>query len=203
MNPKVIAIVGLSVALAVSGGVIAATSNASKPIKRANTAPTVVADTVDDPTDGYYDNGWEESFPAEDPVTDITEYIPNDEGDSVPTGYEDHAEPSVPYEEQLITAAMSVQYVVDHSTGAETSPRVVFGESYSYCYASFDSDKRFEMCLDPASGMIRKGTYAIYGDVVSITYDDGTGSEYDILTDEDGNITHIIVSYGDYDVYFG
>ena len=79
----------------------------------------------------------------------------------------------------------------------------MFGEDYKYCYAAFDADKTFEMCLDPTAGTIRKGTYEIYGNVVSVVYEDGSGSEYDILTDESGNITHVIVNYGDYAVYFG
>ena len=76
------------------------------------------------------------------------------------------------------------------------------GEDYAVCYLVFSEKKTFEMCLDPASGSIRTGTYEIYDDVVSVSFDDGGGSEYDLLFDEDGNITHVIVNYGDYDVYF-
>lgn len=199
MSRKVIAIIGMALALAVSGGVIAFI-NDKNPQQNQTDATTTASD------------------PTTVEVADLTEEIPEDmtidieidesefvedttEDDSLPTSAD--VEPSVPYEEQIINASMSIQYVVDQSTGAQESARVVFGEDYKYCYAAFDADKTFEMCLDPTAGTIRKGTYEIYGNVVSVVYEDGSGSEYDILTDESGNITHVIVNYGDYAVYFG
>ena len=208
MNHKVLAIIGLSLTLAISGGVVAATSEnvKNKPLPvRPTTSETTVSQNngeisgngnADDPADGI-DATDENGFPIEE----ITE--PETEPEELPTGYDGDVEPSESFEEQLISASMTVKYVVDHTTGAQTSPRVVFGEYYTYCYAAFSEDKRFEICLDPTSGELRKGSYTIYGNIVSVVYDDGVGSEYELLTDEEGNITHVIVNYGNYDVYFG
>lgn len=207
MNKKVIAVVGLAFLLAVSGGVIALNADNNPQKTKDNTASTTASydyteniggDVVEDDTEEII---FDVTLPD---IEDETEEVATELDDSpIPTGYDGTVEPSVPYEEQIISASMTIQFVVDHSTGAEESPRVAFGESYKYCYASFDSDKSFEMCLDPAAGTVRRGTYAIYGNIVSVEYEDGVGSEYDILTDEYGNVTHVIVNYGDYDVYFG
>lgn len=203
MNNKVIAIIGLAAAIAVSSGVIAITSDNSKQNNKADSTSAATSAYIDTSAD----------FPAEIddssvPVIDFTEDgdIPAEietQANDLPTGSDSTVEPSVPFEDQIISDTMTVKFVVDHSTGAEASPRVVFGEAYTYCYAAFDSGKSFEICLDPASGAIRTGTYQIYGDIIAVEYDDGVASEYDILTDEEGNITHIIVNYGDYNVYFG
>ncbi len=206
MNYKVIAIVGLAAVLAVSGGVIAATSsdneNQSKSADTSSSAAEVDSSTSDDGADEY--SVPEDYIEASDTISDLPEpEAETEETNAIPTSYDGTVEPSVPYEEQLISASMTVKFVVDHSTGAEAPPRVVFGEGYSYCYAAFDSDGTFEMCIDPASGAIRTGTYRLYDNIVAVQYSDGVASEYDILTDEYGNITHIIVNYGDYDVYFG
>jgi len=198
MNKKVLVVVGLAIILAVSGGVIALTTqNSPQP---GNTNQTDASQVSSDPTNSSDIDVDETDHPTDVSVEDLTDAT---KSDTVPTDTDATVDPSVPFEEQIVSASMSVQYVVDHSTGAEASPRVVFGPDYNYCYVAFNTDKSFEMCVDPASGMIRKGTYQIYGDVVSVEYDDGVGSEYDILTDEYGNITHVIVNYGDYDIYFG
>ena len=208
MNHKVIAIVALSAALAISGGVVAATSENIK--TKPSTAKPTIVETAPADVDGTQ-NG-EGNYVDPDDTVDMTDEngLPVTEPEEqptepleLPTDYESEVEPSESYEKQLITASMTVKYVVDHSTGAQVSPRVVFGAAYTYCFAAFNEDGSFEICLDPTSGAIRKGTYAIYGKVVSVVYSDGVGSEYELLTDETGKITHIIVNYGDYDVYFG
>ena len=207
MNHKVLAIIGLAIILAASGGVVAATSGNQKPADK--TDKPAAADGYDD-TDEYDADFNADTDPEEvisdDGAEDVTVFEDVDEQsdatNAAPTSYDGTVEPSVPYEEQRVTATLSIQFVVDHSTGAETSARVVFGESYQYCYAAFDADKHFEICLEPASGKVRKGTYRIYNNVVAVEYDDGVGSEYEILNDENGNLTHVIVNYGDYDVYF-
>lgn len=201
MNNKVIAIIGLAAAIAVSSGVVAITSDNVKQNKQADktsAATSAYTDPIEDTPDDVIEGSTQ--------IVDFTEGIPEEtetEANAAPTGSDSTVEPSVPFEEQIISETMTVKFIVDHSTGAEASPRVVFGEGYTYCYAAFDSDKSFEMCLDPASGAIRRGTYQIYDDIIAVEYDDGVASEYDILTDEYGNITHIIVNYGDYNVYFG
>ena len=205
MSKKVIAIVALAAAIAVSSGVIAFTGSNQK--NNPSTAPTSATASVDNGSVDTDDSSDAEILdpPELDPSDFVEETYPEEEmtAPELPTSYDESIEPSVPYEEQIISTTMSIKYVVDHSTGAETSPRVAFGKDYNYCYAAFSSDKSFEMCVDPSSGMILHGTYAIYGNVVSVQYDNGLGAEYDILNDENGDITHIIVSHGDYDIYFG
>lgn len=211
MNKKVLAIVGLAIIIAVSGGVIALNSGNGNTKDNTSAASSAVSDN--DPDTG--DNSGEEIDHPDDsssedfPVDETTGESSSDENDdeketeaAAPTSF-GTVEPSVPFEEQIISQTMYVKFVVDNSTGAETSARVVFGADFESCYIAFSPEKTFEMCIDPTSGATRTGTYQIVGDLVSVTYDDGTGSEYDILVDEAGNITHVIVNYGDYNVYFG
>ncbi len=214
MNKKVIAIIGMAIVIAVSGGVIALNSGKNDSGKKDDRSSSAVSDNADngavddeqksndEPVCGDLDVATVDDTAAAD---DASEEIPADPTEqAVPTTYDGTVEPSVPFDDQIISQTMHVKFVVDNSTGAEASPRVVFGKDYSLCYIAFSPNKSFEMCLDPVSETTRTGTYQIVGDIVSVVYDDdGSGSEYDILVDEEGNITHVIVNYGDYSVYFG
>ena len=195
MNKKILVIIGLAAAIAVSGGVIAVTTADSGHEKTRDTSgsESSYVQTDDSSTDDTDDSQPDASVPV---IEDETEHV-------LPTRQSETVVPSVPFEEQLISAEFTVQYALDHVTGDEVSPRVVFGASYGSCYAWFGDDGRFELCLDPSSGTVRSGDYHIVGNVVSVEYDSGAGAEYDIITDNEGNITYLIVNYGDYDVYFG
>ena len=199
MNKKIIAVIVMAVIIAGSGGVIALTAGNSDNKKASSSVSSTENAADSSAVEGDDTSTVDDSMPddgsavqtesAEDGTdADVTEAA------SAAAATEGNTEPSAPHEGQSISGTMSIQFVVDHSTGAETSPRVVFGANYAYCYIAFSDDKTFEMCIDPASGAIRKGTYQVY--------DDGVGSEYDILFDDAGNISHVIVNYGDYDVYF-
>lgn len=212
MNKKVIAIIGLAIVIAVSGGAIALNAGNKDSGKKSADSSSAVSDANDAAADNDQDVN---DVPDEDlkdvPDEDDTEAagasdeIPQDPtAQAAPTSYDGTVEPSVPFDDQIISQTMHVKFVVDNSTGAEASPRVVLGKDFSLCYIAFSPNKTFEMCLDPVSESTRTGTYQIVGGVVSVVYDDdGSGSEYDILVDEEGNITHVIVNYGDYSVYFG
>ena len=211
MNKRVLVIVGLALIIAVSGGVIALNSGNNNDKNKAD-ASSSTASEVDngsdsqDAQDNTPDNGSSEPFV--DGTTDVetntdADFTEETQVVEAPTTYDGTVEPSVPYDEQIISDTMSVKFVVDNRTGSEASPRVVFGADYESCYIAFSPNKTFEMCIDPTSGSTRTGRYEIVNDIVSVTYDDGTGSEFDILVDEMGNITHVIVNYGDYSVYFG
>ena len=93
--------------------------------------------------------------------------------------------------------------VIDHTTSELCTVREVFGSMHNQCYLSFGADGSLELCLNPAAGEIRKGVYKVYSDVISVEYDDGSGSEFDLVADGFGGVEYIIVNYGDYDVYFG
>ncbi len=96
----------------------------------------------------------------------------------------------------------TVERVVDHTTGEQINPRVVFGNEYKACYLKFTSETDLQLYLDTASGNVKKGKYEIYEYGLFVTYDGGTSTEYNIILDNGGNLEYIIVNYGDYDVYF-
>ena len=208
MNKKIIAVIVMAVIIAGSGGVIALTAGNNSDNKKASSSVSSTESAADSSAaEGDDTSTVDDSMP--DDSSAVQTESPEDgtdadvtEAASAAAATEGNTESAAPHEGQSISGTMSIQFVVDHSTGAEASPRVAFGANYAYCYIAFSDDKTFEMCIDPASGAIRKGTYQVYDDVVSVVYDDGVGSEYDILYDDAGNISHVIVNYGDYDVYF-
>ena len=213
MSKKLLVIVGLAIAIAVSGGVVALNSGSSGSSGASSlTEESGVDDHGDEVLeDDAVDESSDEAVDEESDVDSDTDAEPDLEEASesasssspAPVSADATVEPSVPIEEQILAKSLSIQFVVDHSTGVEASPRVVFGESCDVCYITFFDDQTFEMCIDPASGSTQTGTYRIIGDLVSVTYLDGKSSDYTILADESGNLTHVIVNYGDYDVYFG
>ena len=121
----------------------------------------------------------------------VTEFVPSDENLSDNTG-------------DVTTTNFEIEYIIDHTTSQQVSPRVVFGSSYNVAdnYIKFDSNGSFEMYLSGYFNNTKKGTYKLYDNVISVNYDDGTASEYDVTYTDSGVISYIIVNYGDYDVYF-
>lgn len=89
---------------------------------------------------------------------------------------------------------------VENTAGEEVSGRVALGASYTSCYLSFD-DTHVELLLSP-SGETRKGAYEIFDDIISVTYSDGKGAEFRILSQDGVTVSAIVVSYGEYNVYF-
>ena len=89
----------------------------------------------------------------------------------------------------------------DGKTDETLSPRVVLGSSYSEYYLSFDDKSGFELYLS-SLGEIREGSYEVYDSVISVTYSDGKGAEFKIQRDDSGNLSGIIVPYGEYNVLF-
>lgn len=211
MNKRVLVIVGMALVIAISGGALALNAGNHTDKNKTADSSSASAETENsedqDSQDGEPDNGSTSDLPVDESSTDETvtnaDFPEETQEAQAPTTYEGTVEPSVPYDEQIISDTMYIKFVVDERNGAEASPRVVFGADYESCYIAFSPNKTFEMCIDPTSGSTRSGKYEIVNDVVSVVYDDGTGSEFEILVDEAGNITHVIVNYGDYRVYFG
>ena len=201
MNKKWLAVVGLAAVIAVSGGVIALTGGEQHP-RGADADPTVSDSTYadasvsdDDQPDAPADTAANtaETDPDVTEATESATSVRSDPGNDV-----NH------YSEVLqSTTSYNIARVIDHTNGDECTPREVFGKLYYYCYLAFKSDGTFELCINPSSADLETGTYRIYDDVISIEYADGTGSEYSIISDNEGGIDYIIVNYGDYDVYFG
>lgn len=201
MTKKWLAVVGLAAVIAVSGGVIAITGNQSH---SGGTEPSVPAisytDDQQDDTDDNVDTDdvteVSDETEADDPVTATEKDDKKEDNDPVVSdvnGYSD---------DLITTTSFSIARIIDHTDGSECTPREVFGKLYYYCYLSFKSNGEFELCINPSSGDILTGEYCLYDDVISIEYADGTGSEYTIISDNEGGVDYIIVNYGDYDVYF-
>lgn len=186
MSKKALAIVGLAGVIALSAGVITYVGNS--PLRGPDADPTTAAVT-EAPTAVIVDTPTDATLAPTEPDTQ-----PPTEGNHDGYGYA-----------SILTSAGSyhIAKVYDHVAGSESTPREVFGKSYSFCYLTFRGDGTFELYLNPASGEIRSGTYRVYSDVISVAYQNGTGSEFTILSSGSGGIDYIVVNYGDYDVYFG
>ena len=102
---------------------------------------------------------------------------------------------------QIRSSRFTVKSVTDGKTDETLSPRVVLGSSYSEYYLSFDDKSGFELYLS-SLGEIREGSYEVYDSVISVTYSDGKGAEFKIQRDDSGNLSGIIVTYGEYNVLF-
>lgn len=198
MSKKIVAIVGLAAAIAVSTGVITFTSGHKRgtdgdPVGRETASYT--ADATEEPYDGVDQDDYDNTDPVDFTASeDVTEGQPAADPGGDVNGYSDDI---------VSVESYNISRIVDHTTGAEVTAREVFGKLYYYCYLAFRSDGSFEMCLNPVADELRTGTYKIYGDVISVEYSDGAGSEFDVISDSSGGIDYIVVSYGDYDVYFG
>ncbi|MBQ7134269.1 MAG: hypothetical protein IJO20_07210 [Ruminococcus sp.] len=104
----------------------------------------------------------------------------------------------------ITTTNFTIDHIIDHTTGEEVSGRVVFGKSFNAeeNYIKFDSNGNFEIYLSGYLDNTKKGTYSEYDKIVYVEFEDGTAAEYDVKYTDNGIISHIIVNYGDYDVYF-
>ena len=192
MTKKALVIVLMAGVIALSGGVttyFVTRDGGSDAGKGTDPDPSSVTEYADiDET--APDDAEETSPPEDDPETQA----PTEAADTDVNAYSAVLTSSGTYR---------IRRIYDHTSGTEVTAREVFGKLYSYCSLSFSDDDRFELCINPTSGEIRRGNYQIYGDVISAEYDDGVGSEFSIITDTPGAIDYVLVNYGDYDVYFG
>ena len=194
MNKKVLVIVGLAAVIAVSGGVISIAGNNSGHVRGADGDPATTAVNVETyaPDDDSTSDAISDETSAVDISTEPAE-LDDDNGDDI-YGYGDDI---------VSVASYNISSVIDNTTGKYCTPREVFGSLYYYCYLAFKSDGTLELCINPTAGEILKGRYSIYRNVISVLYDDGTGAEYDVISNSSGEVDRIIVRYGEYDVYFG
>ena len=190
MNKKILAIVGMAVVIAAAGGVATLTlsNNNDRAGESSPTSSSSQLVDTDSPTDSSTEAIADTEAATEAPA-DAPETVSDD--------------PEIGYAQYLTTSEnFYISRVVDHTTSEECTIREVFGTVYRYCFLRFTSSDRFELCLNPVSGETRAGSYELYGDLISVEYDDGSGSEFTIIPGDDGGIGYIIVNYGDYDVYF-
>lgn len=106
--------------------------------------------------------------------------------------------------EDVIYSEFSISKIVDHATGEEVSPRVVFGYGYKdgESYIKFDSTGTFELYFSGYFNTTTKGTFSEHENIIYVEYDDGSAAEYDIKYNDSGIISYIKVNHGDYDIYF-
>lgn len=111
--------------------------------------------------------------------------------------------------DDITTTDFTIEKVVDHTTGEQVPPRVVFGLGFSRDdnYIKFSSDGTFEMYLSGFLSQTTKGIFVehedpVYDDYIYVEFEDGRSYEYEVEYDDNGNISYIIVPYGDYSIYF-
>lgn len=106
--------------------------------------------------------------------------------------------------EDVIYSEFSISKIVDHTTGEEVSPRVVFGYGYKdgESYLKFDSKGTFELYFSGYFNTTTKGTFSEHDNIIYVEYDDGSAAEYDIKYNDSGIISYVKVNHGDYDIYF-
>lgn len=104
----------------------------------------------------------------------------------------------------ITSTNFTFEKVIDHTTGEQVAPRVVFGSGFSMTdnYIKFNSDGSFEMYLSGYLPKTTKGTYVEHSDFIYVEFEDGKVYEYDIKYDDNGIICYVIVDYGDYSIYF-
>ena len=211
MNNKALVVVGLAAVIAASTGVAFA-SNGSTHTRGADGDPSPAAQSVSTEADISSDSSYE---PAGDAVTETGENVT---AASEPTDATSSYEPSSQSVQSqtlsgddsnsssfvvLPSASYSIKRVVDRSSGEEQAPQLVFGKYYSDCYLTLYNDCTVELCLNPSAGKIEKGTYSIYGDTMYVDHGDDRMSQYKVVFGDNSSIVYIVVSSGEYDVYFG
>ena len=127
----------------------------------------------------------------DDPSEDVDDFTPDDEY-------------LLDNTDDVIHSTFKISRVVDHTTGEEVKPRVVFGAGFNVDnnYIKFDSTGYFEIFFSGYFSETKKGTFNEHDDLIFVEYEDGNAAEYDIKYNADGIISYIVVNYGDYDVYF-
>ncbi len=196
MNRKIIVIVALAAVLAAGVGVYSASHSGTSLDGEKEYDLTAAADNAAD--DAVEEDAIATVIEGETYDSDVEESIVNEALSTI-----DVEDTAPDYADEIVSTTFRVKRTVDHTTGEEVSPRVVLGTGYAQCYIKFDTDGNFELFIDASSGKIKQGTYELFDSIISVTYGDGIGTEYDIISDDFETIAYIIVNYGDYDVYFG
>ena len=171
----------------------------------------------------YFDLGADDSAKPTVAVNNETlssedEYMDEDmssqdvlDGEAFEVGSDDDVDDFVPSDEYLEDNADDVIFcdfkicrIVDHTTSEEVKGRVVFGSGFNEAdsYIKFDNDGNFEMFLSDYLNKTKRGNFTEHDSLIYVEYEDGTAAEYDIVYNDEGIISYIIVNYGDYDIYF-
>lgn len=125
------------------------------------------------------------------PSDDDTDFVPSDDNVSDNTA-------------DIVTTKFTIERVYDLDLQQEVQPRVVFGTGYkdSDNYIKFDNGGNFEMYLSGYLSKTTFGTYELYDDYIFVEFENGTAAEYDIVYDDSGVVSYIIVDYAEYEIFF-
>lgn len=211
MNNKALIVVGLAAVIAASTGVAFASNGSSHP-RGADGDPTTASQSVSTEAGFSYDGSHD---PGADPQseTDASAFQASEASEATVTSestpqsvqsetVSDSANNASSFN-VLPSASYTIKRVVDRNSGEEQAPQLVFGKYYSSCFLTLYNDCTAELCLSPSTGKSEKGTYSIYGDTMYVDHGDDRMSQYTVVFGDNNSIVYIVVSSGEYDVYFG
>ena len=208
MSKKALIIVGLAAVIAASTGVVFASNSNAHP-RGADGDPITASQTSDvGDTDVSNDSDIQEAgAQSEETLTDETvvyeTLAPEVNVQFTQTEQTGEAGESGSSLQILPSASYSIKRVLDRSSGEEQSPQLVFGKYYGSCYLTLYNDCTAEICLSPSTGKSEKGSYSIYGNTMYVDFGDDRMAQYTVDFGENNTINYIIVTSGEYDVYFG
>ena len=197
MSKKALIIVGLAAVIAASAGIVLSSGGNSHPRSTDGDPAASTQSSSIAASDIFSDDASGQDYEASNTVESIA--VVSGEISSVNSDYTgsiDNDKAHVP------TATYSIKRVVEHNSGDDVSPQLVFGKYFGGCYLTLYSDSTAEICLNPSTGTSEKGSYSISDSVMSIDFGKDRAAEYNIVYGDNG-IENIIVGSGEYDVYFG
>lgn len=197
MSKKALIIVGLAAVIAASAGIVLSSGGNSHPRSTDGDPAASTQSSSIAASDIFSDDASGQDYEASNTVESIA--VVSGEISSVNSDYTgsiDNDKAHVP------TATYSIRRVVEHNSGDDVSPQLVFGKYFGGCYLTLYSDSTAEICLNPSTGISEKGSYTIADSTISIDFGKDRAAEYNIVYSDNG-IENIIVGSGEYDVYFG
>ena len=100
-----------------------------------------------------------------------------------------------------------IPVTANNASGDEVEMSEIYNTNYTSYQGSlaFRDDGTFSLWLSPGTpdDGTHTGKYSVLDDVsISVTFDDGTETGFDIIRNDNNSIDYIVVYYSDYDVYF-
>ena len=100
-----------------------------------------------------------------------------------------------------------VPITANNASGDEVEMSEIYNTNYTSYQGSmsFREDGTFSLWLSPGTpdDGTHTGKYTVLDDAsISVKFDDGTETGFDIIHNDDESIAYIVVYYSDYDVYF-
>lgn len=208
MTSKALVIIGLAVLIAATGGVAIASNYNNQPTvaDSASNTESVYDDTTADDDNTAYDDS-DDLYTDDDGTVDKGEAVstePDDDptSDVQPTDSEQYDENKTDGSDISLIAEYKINHVLNHNSGEPVAPQVAFGKYFRQCFLRLYDNGAFEMCINPSSDKIELGSYAISDDNLIVDYGNDRAASYKILYDDNNDIETIIVTSGQYIIYF-